>query len=131
MTGPSGLMKFSNGDVYQGPWREGSMDGAGGTMTYWDGRVYTGDWRRNVRHGRGVMLYTNGDKYEGEWNQGVRQGQGALTVAETGSRFSGEWLEDGLPFGVEEHPSGDVYEGPFTGAHGHSIARHGHGTLRI
>eukprot|EP00741_Cyanophora_paradoxa_P001944 tig00000532_g1883.t1 len=68
-------MKFSNGDVYQGPWREGAMDGAGGTMTYWDGRVYTGDWRRNVRHGRGVMLYTNGDKYEGEWNQGVRQGR--------------------------------------------------------
>ena len=39
-----GVMKFSNGDVYDGDWENGKMNGKG-AMLYHDGVFYQGDWK--------------------------------------------------------------------------------------
>ena len=47
-------MKFSNGDTYDGIWRNG------------------------VRHGEGVYSYFNGDRYTGSWVNDRKEGRGTL-----------------------------------------------------
>ena len=45
-----------------------------------DGDKYDGDWRNDERHGHGVMTYCGDnnsiqEKYEGEWVEGRMQGK--------------------------------------------------------
>ena len=44
MADGKGVMKFSNGDVYDGDWENGKMNGKG-AMLYHDGTFYQGDWK--------------------------------------------------------------------------------------
>ena len=42
-----------------------------GTLKFPNGSVYVGDFRQNTITGHGVMTYWNGDCYEGEWKHGL------------------------------------------------------------
>ena len=44
MADGKGVMKFSNGDIYDGNWKNGKMNGKG-AMLYHDGAFYQGDWK--------------------------------------------------------------------------------------
>lgn len=107
--------RFSNGDTYQGAWRNNRPHGQGryltlkgdkyagtfhngrfqgeGTFRFSNGDVYQGQWQDGQMHGRGEMKYQNGNVYNGEWAQGVRQGKGEL-VYRSGSFYKGNWLAD-------------------------------------
>lgn len=39
-----GVLKWSDGRVYDGYWKDGKMNGDGGTMTWPDGKVKKGTW---------------------------------------------------------------------------------------
>ncbi len=43
-----------------------------GQMTYSNGDVYEGEWKEGKRNGTGKMTYRNGDVYEGEWKNGEK-----------------------------------------------------------
>lgn len=38
-----------------------------GIMKYTNGDKYEGSWRNGMRNGEGTYLYYNGDKYFGAW----------------------------------------------------------------
>ena len=42
-----------------------------GALKFPNGSVYVGDFRQNTITGHGVMTYWNGDCYEGEWKHGL------------------------------------------------------------
>lgn len=107
--------QFSNGDTYQGSWRDNRPHGQGryvtlkgdeyvgtfhngrfhgeGTFRFSNGDVYQGQWQDGQMHGHGEMKYQNGNVYRGEWVQGMRQGKGEL-VYRSGSFYKGNWLAD-------------------------------------
>lgn len=109
------LWRFSNGDTYQGTWRNNRPHGEGryttlkgddysgqfhngrfqgqGTFRFSNGDVYTGQWENGQISGQGEMKYQNGNRYAGQWKQGKRDGKGEL-VYRSGSFYKGNWLND-------------------------------------
>lgn len=63
-----GTMKYANGDVYVGSWKNGERDGQG-TMTYASGSTYTGSWRFGLYHGEGT-LFDGVSMRKGNWVDG-------------------------------------------------------------
>lgn len=59
-----GIYDYSNGDKYEGSWRDGKKDGRG----------------KPIVKTLGVMYYANGDKYEGTWFDDKRDGNGNLSL---------------------------------------------------
>ena len=54
-----GVMRFENGYVYEGNWKEGKRNGIG-KATFTDGMIYEGDYLDGQRHGIGTcLLYTS------------------------------------------------------------------------
>jgi len=50
-----------------------------------DGDKYDGEWRNDEKHGRGTMIYCGDksgvqEKYEGEWAEGRMQGRCVLLL---------------------------------------------------
>ena len=39
-------------------------------MTYLNGDIYQGDWLEGFMNGKGKISYARGDIYEGEWSNG-------------------------------------------------------------
>jgi len=57
-----GKMIYSNGDIYEGEWKDDQKHGRG-TQSYWDDSgSYTGGWRNNVCHGVGIFRWPDGSK---------------------------------------------------------------------
>ena len=44
-------------------------------MRYHNGNVYVGEWKQGLKDGFGSMTYENGSKYVGEWRNGKKHGQ--------------------------------------------------------
>jgi len=61
-----GIMKYTNGDLYQGYMENGKREGRG-VMIYQNGDVYEGYWKNNEKDGKGIMKYKNGEIFEGYW----------------------------------------------------------------
>ena len=55
------LVKFDNGEAYEGEWRNGKQHGHG-IYTWARGHRYEGDWRDGKRHGRGIFTSAEGDR---------------------------------------------------------------------
>ena len=71
-----GVMTYANGDIYDGEWKEGRMDGKG-TKKFRNGNEYEGGVKSGRAHGEGVLTYAAGDlvKSSGEWKDGKRCGK--------------------------------------------------------
>lgn len=61
-----GVYKSSNGDRYEGLFRDGKREGAG-IINYGNGNRYEGDFRYGKRHGFGTMTYPSGKAEGGAW----------------------------------------------------------------
>ena len=67
-----GFYTWTNGETYDGEWKNGEKNGYG-TFNFLDGDgynrdVYVGEWKDDKKHGKGKMIYTNGDDmYDGMW----------------------------------------------------------------
>ena len=46
-----------------------------------DGNAYEGEWLNGKKHGHGIYTWTEGHRYEGDWRDGKRHGQGIGTWA--------------------------------------------------
>ena len=47
-----------------------------GKYTYTNGDSYEGEWRNDKKQGRGQYNYTNGDVYIGGWENDFKSGKG-------------------------------------------------------
>jgi len=84
-----GMYKYSNGDEYNGQWKNNRCDGQG-TLTYLDGSNYVGQWKNHQRQGQGTYIYSDGSKYIGQFNNNQRHGQGTYIFPD-GSKYVGQW----------------------------------------
>ena len=67
----SGMLRYADGRVYEGLWREDQKHGMG-EQRWTHGHVYSGMWNRDMREGMGTMSYPDGSTYKG--NLGVTCG---------------------------------------------------------
>ena len=102
----------SNGQRYDGEWRDGRPDGHG-VWTGTDGESYEGELLRGVQNGEGTYTWANGDRYGGEWRDAKPHGHGIWTGA-NGDHYEGEsrgGMRSG--YGTYTWANGDRYEGEF------------------
>ena len=127
--------RYSNGDVYEGQWRNNLPDGKGryihfngdeyvgqfvngrfqgeGEYRFSNGDVYKGGWTNGEMSGDGVMLYQNGNRYSGHWKNGMRDGKGELSYR-SGSFYKGYWVNDERSGkGFSKFANGERYVGDF------------------
>lgn len=117
------VIKYQNGDKYDGEWDDDMRNGKG-TLIYKNGGSYQGDWVNDKRHGSGVNKWPNGDKYEGEWKENKKHGDGTYTFRD-GGQYIGEWEEDQrCGDGETTWANGNHYKGSYS----HN-QRNGKGTL--
>ncbi|MBR0341437.1 MAG: hypothetical protein IJH64_04225, partial [Oscillospiraceae bacterium] len=113
----SGMVMYSNGDVYQGDLMDGIPHGDG-VLQHKSGDVFRGQYRKGKREGFGVTDRQNGDiyvgifkddclnkgayyyhgmscLYEGSFENGLKSGKGTLYYSD-GSKDEGVFLEDQL-----------------------------------
>jgi hypothetical protein len=86
-----GIMRYRNGSVYTGQWKNGKMHG-NGTIRWNDGTMYSGQWKMGKRTGFGTYIWPGGDKYVGQWNDNQICGTGTYYY-QNGRVVSGEWKE--------------------------------------
>jgi hypothetical protein len=91
-----GQLRYPNGALYTGAFRDGVPDGQG-YIRYADGGQYEGGIHMGARSGAGELLYPNGDDYKGQWQNNQRDGFGVLAYM-LGGRYEGGW-KDGKPSG--------------------------------
>lgn len=86
----AGVMRFTNGDVYNGEFESNLFHGQG---RYQDacGNVYVGQWQGGLRYGDdGQFEWVNGERYQGQFVDDLPHGQG-IYVWMDGSRFEGRF----------------------------------------
>lgn len=131
-TNGTGNLRYSNGDRYEGGFKDGLKHGRG-TYNYANGDVYEGEYANDMRHGTGTYSYYNGDIYMGQFVEGKREGQGELLLAngsvEKGLFRNNKFMGETIPkkektknlnckqgdcqngFGVMVFPNNEKYEG--------------------
>lgn len=109
-------IKYLEGSVYEGDFKDGIMSGKG-KCTFKNGDYYVGDFDNFALNGKGVFYYVNsenrGDQYEGDFKDGLKHGHGTY-IYSNGDKYIGNFKngkKDGL--GCFTFASGQIYEGAF------------------
>lgn len=80
-----GQMRYPNGDLYTGQWRDDARNGLGeyrfGPQSPWAGDRYNGHWRASRFHGQGRYIWAMGDVYDGPWQAGQQMGPATAAQA--------------------------------------------------
>ena len=87
----TGILYFSNGDVYDGEWRGYYREGKG-KLKFADGSTYIGEFEKSLFNGKGIMTYINGDSYEGDWKDNRSDGVGRYSFY-FGDKYEGEFQD--------------------------------------
>ena len=103
-----GKMHFSNGDVYDGPFRHGELHGPNGTYVWSDGARYQGGFWHNLQHGKGHFRSSRhaDDYYEyvGNYRYNERHGTGIQYNIDATIFHNGLWQHNkpvqGLDYAV-------------------------------
>lgn len=132
-----GKINFSNGDIYDGWFVRGHIQGEGvynkasppayvykgsffndrkhgqGLLEWGDGSWYEGCWIDGFMHGRGKLSLSTGSGYEGEFEYDEFSGMGTINYKD-GGQYTGQWVK-GRPSGTGRHVAADgtMYEGSF------------------
>lgn len=132
-----GTLKFPNGDVFTGEFKNDEIWGQGkfvyyatgdiyegiiingkkeqrGTYTYFDTNVYKGEYKNDLPNGNGTLYFYDGGVYEGNFVDGTRQGKGKY-IFPSGDVYEGDFVDGkACGKGVYKFACGDVYEGEFS-----------------
>lgn len=69
-----GSLFFASGERYDGQMKDWKRQGrhGSGIMQYSNGDVFSGEWRNNLQHGPGTHVYKQAQRrFDGEWHAGV------------------------------------------------------------
>lgn len=91
-----GRLELKNGDIVQGNFEKGMLEGEGIHYQYSDGKMFFGDYEANRKHGNGVFEYENGIRFEGKYERDLRHGEGELKF------LDGRWLKGVWNIGLKE-----------------------------
>ncbi|KAG7356801.1 phosphatidylinositol-4-phosphate 5-kinase [Nitzschia inconspicua] len=141
----TGIMKYSDGRVYSGEWKDGRWHGRGratfsngdvfegmyfedqrhglGIYQWSDGREFKGGFVNDQRSGHGEYTWPDGAKYVGEFQKGLRHGEGTYTFSD-GSFYKGSWRQ-GKYHGKGEcfWSDGRVYRGDWENGKAHGYGK--------
>jgi hypothetical protein len=92
----TGIMKYSDGRVYSGEWKDGRWHGKG-RATFSNGDVFEGMYYEDQRHGLGIYQWNDGREFKGGFFNDQRSGHGEYTWPD-GAKYSGEF-QKGLRHG--------------------------------
>lgn len=120
------IINCPNGDQYVGEVdRNGQIQGRG-TYFWKNGDVYEGEWNKGKMEGAGIIFTSVGtDKqrfYMGGFQKGKPNGYGKL-IAKNGNTWIGYFVDDSFVEGTILFPNGDYYIGQMN-----KIGFNGHGT---
>jgi len=120
-----GEVVFENGNIYDGNFLNGRMNGIGTYRWIEKGIEYSGDFVNNRMEGNGIMKWSNGYTYTGQFQSGKRHGHGRLENAELNISYEGEW-QSSYRHGYGEALSGSIskYKGEWMNG-----KRHGKGLM--
>jgi len=118
----TGIMKYENGNEYEGEWLQNKRDGKG-TNKYASGNVYIGAWKEGKRHGFGVFqIKKTGDVYRGNWENGFKSGPGVYEYAdgEIDVSFYAEDVRvgEGVRWSANRHQASRLVNGQLVGEEG-------------
>ena len=149
-----GVLKYANGDIYEGDFRDGQPSGHGtikrGHFLTSAASLYVGQWDNGMKSGYGVMDdIVTGEKYMGMWQADAKHGQAVLVTIDglyiegsfTSNKMTGQCvmlLEDGTSYEGEVAgvgvlggkgrlclPNGDSIQGAFHGSFGDGVRING------
>ncbi|XP_060786136.1 alsin isoform X2 [Neoarius graeffei] len=98
----SGTLKWPDGRVYYGTFKNGLEDGFGDCMmpnkSFNRYDRYKGHWKEGKMHGFGTYWYATGEVYEGSFQENLRHGHGMMSsgrlASSSSSVFVGQWVHD-------------------------------------
>lgn len=96
----NGIYIFKKGHRYDGAWKQGLKHGIG-KFFYPDGSIYEGEWKSDQRQGYGIYTYSNQDRYEGNWYKSKKHGTGNYIYKEKDVNFHGTWKNGTMEGPVE------------------------------
>ena len=91
-----GCLKYKNGNVYTGCFKDGAKHGHGSFISLTSGYEYHGNWVNGKQTGQGQVHYKNGNIYTGSFLDGLRSGFGELFTAKDRRNYLGSWEKDNL-----------------------------------
>ena len=90
-----GILSLRDGTLFKGEFDYGKKKE--GIIKYSNGEEYTGPFKDNKREGYGIMKYNSGEQYCGDFVADVKEGKGILTIMDT--VINGVWKNDQLMMG--------------------------------
>ena len=76
-----GVMRYANGDVYEGEYKAGKKEGRG-IYRCANGNVYDGEWKAGLFEGHGVYRFADGNVDAVFFKQGADVGEGVRWEAD-------------------------------------------------
>ncbi|TRZ00879.1 hypothetical protein DNTS_030251, partial [Danionella cerebrum] len=130
-----GTLKWPDGAVYSGTFRNGLEDGFGEFImpnaTFNKSERYQGHWKEGKMHGFGTFWHASGEVYEGSFRENMRHGHGMLRSGKVASPssssvFVGQWVQGKRTgYGVcDDFSRGEKYMGIWL-----DDQRHGNGVV--
>ncbi|KAL7920910.1 hypothetical protein ACQKWADRAFT_297060 [Trichoderma austrokoningii] len=120
-----GIMRYSDGSVYEGQWEHGNYSGTG-KYTSKD-EEYVGSWVNGTKSGHGRLITNDGMiVYDGWFVNGQRSGSGTLKLVKTAITYTGQWKND-IPSGkgTWRWADGSWWESTWTGSDGKTASGSG------
>lgn len=88
-----GKLTLSNGDSYEGEFKQDLFHGYGVYIDNASGSKYEGNWEEGSRTGKGKEYFNDGSVYEGNYLKNKRNGKGKLKLS-NGSEYLGDFIDD-------------------------------------
>ena len=89
-----GLCKFTNGDVYEGEWKDSRQQGFG-IYRFSSGDIYAGQWDNGMKNGTGIYFFkSTNDAYGGSWKDNKKCNTGTYFYYRSGNAYIGQWDND-------------------------------------
>ena len=74
-----GRLELTNGDFYEGEFRDGKFEGVG-LFSEKNGPMYEGSWKASMRNGEGVEKWPDGRQFKGKFNDDCKNGYGKVQI---------------------------------------------------
>ena len=84
---------YKEGEIYIGQFGKDGLRKGKGIMKYNNGGIYNGNWKDDKLDGKGKYIFRDGSSYEGEFCKGSREGWGKMTC-KNGDVYEGNWMKD-------------------------------------
>ncbi|WP_426431061.1 MORN repeat-containing protein [Winogradskyella sp. HB-48] len=86
-----GIYKYSNGTVYMGTFKNGTIHGFG-ELSFTNGQYYIGEFLNNKKEGLGSYVWGEYYNYTGEWRNDTYHGKGIMTYSKDNYK-AGLWQD--------------------------------------